>query len=48
MEFKHFIFQAWKVMELNCQSLKVMETFCLIDSLLKMTGQGQSKIKDNN
>ena len=23
--FKHFIFQAWKVMECNSQSLKVME-----------------------
>ena len=26
MEFKNFIFQAWKVMECNCQSLKVRET----------------------
>ena len=25
MEFKNYIFQAWKVMELNCRSLKVME-----------------------
>ena len=25
MEFRSFIFQAWRVMEFNCQSLKVME-----------------------
>ena len=25
MEFKNFIFQAWKVMEFDCRSLKVME-----------------------
>ena len=25
MEFKNFIFQAWKIMEFNCRSLKVME-----------------------
>ena len=25
MEFKHFVFQAWKVMELNYWSWKVME-----------------------
>ena len=25
MEFKHFIFQAWEVMEFNCRSLEVME-----------------------
>ena len=25
MEFKNFIIQAWKVMEFNYQSLKVME-----------------------
>ena len=25
VEFKHFIFQAWKVMEFNCWSRKVME-----------------------
>ena len=24
-EFRNFIFQAWKVMEFNCRSLKVME-----------------------
>ena len=24
MEFKHFIFQAWKVMKFNSRSLKVM------------------------
>ena len=24
IEFKNFIFQAWKVMEFNCQSWKVM------------------------
>ena len=26
MEFKHFIFQAWKVMEFNSLSLKVIQT----------------------
>ena len=25
MKFKNFIFQAWKVMEFNCRSRKVME-----------------------
>ena len=25
MEFKHFISQAWKFMEFNCRSLKLME-----------------------
>ena len=25
MEFRNFIFQAWKVTEVNCQSLKVIE-----------------------
>ena len=25
VEFKNIIFQAWKVMEFNCRSLKVME-----------------------
>ena len=25
MEFKHFIFQAWKVIEFNCWSWKVMK-----------------------
>ena len=31
-DLKDFIFQAWKVMEFNCWSLKVMEKlkFCLI------------------
>ena len=25
MKFENFIFQAWKVMEFNCRSLKVMK-----------------------
>ena len=33
MEFRNFIFKAWKVVEFNCRSLKVMEIlkFCLVD-----------------
>ena len=31
MEFKHFIFQAWKVVELNCRFLKVMKIKALFD-----------------
>ena len=30
MEFKNLIFQAWKVIELNCQSLKVMENLSFV------------------
>jgi len=42
MEFKHFIFLAWKVMEFNSLSLKVIK-FCLIavpDSDLERSGGG--------
>ena len=33
MEFRNFIFKAWKVVEFNCRSLKVKEIlkFCLVD-----------------
>ena len=31
MEFKHFIFQAWKVVELNCRFVKVMKIKALFD-----------------
>ena len=34
MEFKHLIFQAWKFMELNYQSLKAMEILVLFDGLV--------------
>ena len=34
VEFKHFIFQAWIVMEFNSRSLKVMEIEVLFDSLV--------------
>ena len=42
-----FHFQAWKVMEFNCRSLKVMDnlSFGLIDYLLQLTRQGQCKIE---
>ena len=45
---KNFIFQAWKVMEFNCQFLKVikMKVF-LVVWLLQMTKQGQCTCKDN-
>ena len=51
MEFKNIISQAWKVMEFNCRSLKVMENFkkfCLIDKLPQMTRQGHCKIQRSN
>ena len=35
MEFKNFIFQAWKVMEFNCWAWKVIKI-----KLLQMTKQG--------
>ena len=29
-EFKNFIFKAWKVMEFNCRSLKIMENYSFV------------------
>ena len=40
MEFKSFIFQAWKFTEFNRRSWKVME-----NESLQMTRQGQCKIE---
>ena len=34
MEFKNFIFQAWKVIEFNCRPLKVMENLSFFNSLV--------------
>ena len=50
-EISEFHFQAWKVMEFNCRSLKVMEKFlkfCLKDYLLQKTTEGQCKIDRSN
>ena len=29
-EFKNFIFKAWKVMEFNCRSLKIIENYSFV------------------
>ena len=34
MEFKNFVFQAWKVMKFNCRSLKVMTILVLFGRLV--------------
>ena len=41
MEFKNFIFQAWRVMEFNCGSLKVMFKG-LFDRLVTADGKASS------
>ena len=30
MEFKNFVFKAWKVMEFHCRPLKVMENYSFV------------------
>ena len=34
MEFKNFIFKAWKVMEFDCRSLKVIKNKVLFGRLV--------------
>ena len=50
MEFKDFIFQAWKVMEFKLLVLEIHGKlkFCLVVWLLQMTKQGQCKIERSN
>ena len=33
MKFKNFIFQAWKIMEFNCWSCKIIEIWVMCDKL---------------
>ena len=49
MESKNFIFQAWKVMELNCPPCNSWKIEVLFDRLVTADdNQGQCKIERSN